>query len=266
MKLFSNSTQAESRKIPRDFPSSESPSGRTAIWKHPFIDESLPGHPGQQRALPTPGETCLYPIGYLVRQEPHSVIQTHFHRVDQFQVFVGGTGQFAKRGVAPYLVHYANAWSAYGPIRSGERGIDYFTLRRHWDTGAGWMPGTRDALLAQKQRQPRNLVFEPFAESAASHALHSEPDGLGAWYQRLLPGECPDVASPASGGGQYWLVLAGSLEGMPHSTGTTGSRASSDAQPGQHALMFLSPDEPDQDWVAGRKGAQLLVMQFPRRA
>jgi len=40
----------------------------------------------------------------------------------------------------------------YGPIRAGDGGIEYLTLRRAWDPGAKYMPAMRDRLVRGRQR------------------------------------------------------------------------------------------------------------------
>lgn len=50
--------------------------------------------------------------------------------------FFGDSGTFGKTAVTTSTVHYVGAWSAYEPICSGARGMDYFTLLNAWDISA----------------------------------------------------------------------------------------------------------------------------------
>src|SRR3954464_12357154 len=72
-----------------------------------------------------PGPEAVYPMAFLVEQPPGSVVQTHFHEANQFQLVVGGSGTLGKHAVQPIAVHYSNAFSAYGPITAGEEGLQY---------------------------------------------------------------------------------------------------------------------------------------------
>src|SRR5271155_4296808 len=93
--LFMTPSEAHQRKVRLEFPSGSS-SEPTRIWKHPFIDRHLSGHPGYsdfradlplqtQSVRVEPGSIDPFPIAYLVQQEPNTVIQAHFHRQNQFQ-------------------------------------------------------------------------------------------------------------------------------------------------------------------------------------
>ena len=83
---------------------------------------------GRDAAVASDGPTC-----YLVEQEPS------FHRANQFQVIVSGRGKLGREPVSALAVHYAGAYTPYGPIVSEADGIDYFTIRDAFDPGARWM-------------------------------------------------------------------------------------------------------------------------------
>ena len=51
------------------------------------------------------------------------MVPQHFHHVDQFQVIVAGGGRLGTHGVEPLAVHYAGAYTAYGPIVAGAQGV-----------------------------------------------------------------------------------------------------------------------------------------------
>ena len=76
------------------------------------------------------------PQALLVEQTPNSVVPPHFHGIDQFQGVVNGSGMLGKHRVAPVCIHYANAYTGYGPINAGDDGIYYFTLRAQSEPGA----------------------------------------------------------------------------------------------------------------------------------
>ncbi|HET6182961.1 MAG TPA: hypothetical protein VFA03_05140 [Acetobacteraceae bacterium] len=199
-------------------------------------------------AEPPPGPGALYPMAFLVEQDPETTVQAHFHQADQFQVIVGGDGTLGTHAVRPYAVHFTAAWSPYGPIRASASGISYLTLRNGWDPGARYMPGARAEL--PRQRRYRETVADA---AAAGTLIPLGADGLGAWRFALGADDTPEAPKPASGFGQFWVVLEGALAHAGESFG-----------PG--SCLFVGPDEPPLPARAGASGADLLVLQFPRRS
>src|SRR5690606_27671827 len=82
--------------------------------------------------LITSGEGDRAPHALVVDQPPEAVIPTHFHAIDQFQVFIAGGGPIGRKPIEPVTVHYTNAHTGYRPIIAGPEGLKYLTLRpRH---------------------------------------------------------------------------------------------------------------------------------------
>src|SRR5688572_4441868 len=77
----------------------------------------------------------LSPTVFLVEQPPNTTLQPHFHRQNQFQLFVGGGGTFGRAPLQPITVHYAGAYTAYGPLVAAGQGIQYFTIRPVCESG-----------------------------------------------------------------------------------------------------------------------------------
>ena len=98
-----------------------------------------------------------YPHAYLVEQDGGSRVRTHFHCVDQWQIFVAGDGVLGRTRVSPVTVQYAGAYTGYGPIEAGDGGLAYLTLRPEYDPGASFLPETKK-LLSESRQQPRRLV------------------------------------------------------------------------------------------------------------
>lgn len=209
-----------------------------------WMTRNDPGAP----PLPEPG--ALYPMAFLVEQPPGSVVQAHYHQADQFQVVVAGGGSLGRHKVRPITVHYTNAHTPYGPIAAGEEGIHYFTLRNGYDPGARYMPASAKELKAVKGRDPWQTTTEPVAPGAegGEALLAPREDGLAAWRHRLAPGAVLRGPDPARGRGQFWLVVEGSLDGMP-----------------PLSLLFLGPEEEALQARAGAEGAEVVVMQYPQR-
>ncbi len=226
---------------------------------------------GQNRNTLKEGEAApsaegLYPIAFLVEKQAGSVVQPHFHQADQFQVVVRGSGRLGRHDIASVAVHYTDAYSAYGPIVAAGEGVAWFTLRNAWDPGARYMPEHRRQLReARARHQHREATCGPLppltdAELAGlrdgSGAAVIEPtgDGLGTWRYTVPAGGTVIGPGPATGGGQFWLVSAGSA--------AVGGGALLPPQ----SCVFIPPDDPAARLVAGPSGADLLCLQFPRQA
>ncbi|MBV9249724.1 MAG: hypothetical protein JO227_10835 [Acetobacteraceae bacterium] len=204
---------------------------------------------------PDPDPDALFPMAFLVEQDPGSVATAHYHQADQFQVVVDGHAMMGIHKADPITVHFAGAYSAYGPIRAGDEGVQYFTLRNRFDPGARFMSdqANRAALRTIHSRTHRETVVgpHPLTEAEGLRTLVPwEPDGLVAWRYTLGSGAPVAGPEPATGGGQYWLVLAGSLFCEVGSMGHL-------------SCAFIRPDEAAFQGITGRDGLDVVVMQFP---
>ena len=206
---------------------------------------------------PDPAADALFPMAFLVEQDPGSTANAHYHQQDQFQLVVGGYGTLGLHDVRPVTVHFTGAHTAYGPIRaSQDEGVWYFTLRNGFDPGARFMtmPENRVALRTVPGRTHRESVAGPLSAPTlpAETLLGPEPDGMAAWRYTLEPGETVDGPNPASGRGQYWVVTSGSmirdLETLP-----------------KLSCAFVFPDDAPFQAKAGVDGLEVVAMQFPLR-
>ena len=202
-----------------------------------------------------PDADALFPMAFLVEQDPGSTANAHYHRQDQFQLVVAGKAIMGTHAVAPVSVHYAGAHTAYGPIRASEdEGVWYFTLRNGFDPGARFMSMSenRVALREVAGRRHREAVAGPLTGDATA-VLGPEQDGMGAWQYRLTPGETVIGPDPATGRGQYWVVVGGTMlkdgETLP-----------------VRSCAFVYPDDEPFAAVAGPEGLEVVAMQFPLRA
>ena len=195
------------------------------------------------------------PQAYLLEHEPGNVIEPHFHTVDQFQLFVAGSGRLGRHEVEPFAVHYTDAYSPYGPIVAGASGVAFMTLRPRRDAGAHYMPGSRDKMI---RRAGRNVTRQPvlnpisvarLADDVETVDLEAEhPDGLAIRLVRLGPAAGTSV--PNGGGGQYLVVASGSL-------------ASDEAAVGPLSCAFVPSIVTASEMRAGPTGAEVLVLRFP---
>lgn len=218
---------------------------------------------GPTERIPGPG--VLHPMAFLVEKEAGAVVKPHFHQADQFQVVMSGGCRLGLHDVAGIAVHYTDAYSAYGPIVAAAEGVAWFTLRNAWDLGARYMPRARAELRAARARhQHRELTAPPLpATDAVGLALleqeirvpvlEPEADGLAGWRYQLPSGAALRGPDPSSGGGQFWLVLAGDLQA-----------AEPEVLP-PRSCLFVAPDADALSATAGAGGVEMLCVQFPAR-
>ena len=195
------------------------------------------------------------PQAYLLEHEAGNVIEPHFHTVDQFQLFVAGAGRLGRHDVAPFEIHYTDAYSPYGPIVAGAAGVAFLTLRPRRDAGAHYMPGARDKMVRRAGRNvTRQAVLDPIAvarlgDDTETVELESEhPDGLAMRLSRLGPSTV--MSLPSGGGGQYLVVASGSLMG-------------DEAALAPLSCAFMPADASATEIHAGPTGAEVLVVRFP---
>ncbi len=158
------------------------------------------------------------PMAYLVEQAAGHTVDPHFHEVQQFQLFVGGSGRIGTHPLEGVCVHYAGPHSPYGPIVAGDAGVQYVTLRPGWDPGAQWMPAAAPALRAIPGRQHVAFTSEPIGHVApaalggasATQVMPSREDGAAAWVLRAGPGQALQAPGDAAVD-RFWYVLAGSV-------------------------------------------------------
>lgn len=219
----------------------------------------------RQPGEPEPDMNALFPVAFLVEKNPGAVVEPHYHEAEQFQVVVAGSGRMGLHKLDGVAVHYTGPYSSYGPIVAAEDGLQWFTLRNGYDHGARYMPAERLGLREGRARhQHREAAVDVpgvlsaaelarLTETTGEEVLALEADGMGAWRYRLPPGAAVSGPAPDTGGGQFWLVLEGSV------TVEAGQSLP------RHSCVFVAPDAAAARPVAGAQGAEILCMQFSRR-
>jgi hypothetical protein len=216
--------------------------------------------------LGKPGDGSIKnePQAFLIDMSANEVIVPHFHEVDQFQVFVAGDGSLgrSKDGATPLSIHYADHHTGYGPINAGPQGYAYFTLRAKSDPGAHYLhkPGYREALKPSAKRHgvadgiplSTEPVLMDLKETKVERLMPElDGDGLGASMIRMGPGLAFTGPDPRATGGQYYLVVNGSLE-------------FGGAQYSKWSTVFLTSEESALTFKSGPKGVEALLLQFSK--
>ncbi len=208
--------------------------------------------PGEQ----DPPRERLFPMAFLVEQDPGTTAHAHYHQQDQFQLVVNGKGTVGLHDAGPVTVHFTGAYTAYGPIKADPQdGIWYLTLRNGFDPGARFMekPENRATLRGIPGRVHRESVAGPLGAPtvATETLLGPDPDGMGSWRYAVGAGEAVTGPDPAGGRGQYWVVTRGA---MVRDGETLGVRS----------LVFVHPEEAPFTATAGAEGVEVVAMQFPK--
>lgn len=219
---------------------------------------------GQRRTkleyLPYQGETSSGPQAFLVTVPPQGVVPPHFHTVDQFQVFFGVPGAAYKgHPLADCVVHYAEAYTTYGPYSAADEQVEFFTLRPDFTDYVGYMPKQRAEKLKRSGRNIHVDVDRSALEDVpAQTALRSEPliaataDGLLAELVHLGPGATWTMPAPTlESAGRYTVIGFGNLV---HRNRNYGPRS----------VIWSGPTSTGCDVVAdAATGCVLLSLQFP---
>jgi hypothetical protein len=203
----------------------------------------------------TRGQTAAGPQVFLVDYpgEPGVAVRPHFHSVDQFQVFWKG-GRVGKHEIGRHLVHYADAYTSYGPIVDDGDGVTYLTVRARPDPGPKYMPESRSQRPAgaggRQFTAYRDTDWLDSAEDGTQWLLGPFDDGLAISVARLRAEEELPPGEPA-GDGTIYLLLDGTLtdpgRGVTH---------------GATTVVTAGPGEATEVLAAG-DGALVLCLGFP---
>ena len=209
------------------------------------------------RASPdTPGA----PSAFLARYDPDAKSCAHFHAVDQFQILVQGKGTLGHHEVAPYYIHFARAYTPYGPLHADkDKGWTFMTLRTRYDAGAQRLPGALEKLKQVTDRRPWQVTTTATFPTAGQGAhVQDVPDivddyGLFTRSLTMAPGTQITAPDPSAGDGQYVIVVKGSLLHDGRECKALG-------------VVFIKPDEQAFRIHAGPQGLEALILNFPRVA
>jgi hypothetical protein len=177
--------------------------------------------PESERETELPGFGRRTPQAFLAQFRPNFKLNVHFHRVDQFQWFIGGGCCLGAHNVTPGTVHYADRYTPYGPLSAGAEGAEFLTLRTTTDTGAHFMPESRTT-LGKELRSPGSI--EPSRRNQTWHLLGCSTTECGQWCDLCYdPDELrvsvadlhqgqPLISTGIRGAGAYLAVVAGQIK------------------------------------------------------
>ena len=201
-------------------------------------------------------DAWLSPTVFLAEQPPHYTLQTHFHRQNQFQLVVEGSATLGRHALGPVTVHYAGAYTGYGPLVAGAEGIKYFTIRPVFDTGLIAATEAREKMVRGPKRHAQVTLGEPWSEQALC-ALSAPEDGfaiaadqgLAVRHVRLPPDHSLALDHVAQSTSLFAFVLSG--------TGLVAGQTL-----GRWESVFATQDE-RLTLVAGPRGAEIAVLHVP---
>lgn len=202
----------------------------------------------------------LGPQGFLTTVT-HRTIGAHCHAVDQFQILFGAPGaRYQRHDIPPVMVHYADAYATYGPLRGEDPPLRFFTLRAREDRTMFHMPSDRAGVPYLAHRQRHMDLDEaspaPAAESGVVgrfELIALEDDGMEAFALVAGPGATLELAPKPGTLGQYVYVAAGTV-------------AYEDESFGELSLGWQGPDDEPGTLRAGPSGCRVVVMRFPSPA
>lgn len=216
---------------------------------------------GKAEWMETGADPLLSPTVSLIEQPPGTTLGAHFHRNNQFQFFVGGGGTIGPAALAPVTIHYAGAYTAYGPLVAGAEGIAYFTIRPVCEAGAYPVETSREHMVRGPKRHATSPPIAPLADAelaALPQATRTDviahaADGLGASVLAVPPGHELDVPWAAGADGMFLMVLQGEVR---HGQGGMGRWES----------LFASTHAEIPRLEAGPAGAQVVCAFVPAKA
>lgn len=199
-------------------------------------------------------DETLSPNMFLVEQPPNAVLRPHFHRQNQFQLFVDGSGTIGRTALRPCTVHYAGAFTGYGPLVAGPEGLKYFTFRPVYEIGLIPAEDREQMVRGPKRHEtvgPLDLAVPGDDARPCDEALLVSHD-LEVRRIRLAPAQSV-VARPAPGSqGAVLFVLQGTV-------------VAADRSLGRWESLFVSADDTWPALSAGPDGAEALLLCVPPR-
>lgn len=202
------------------------------------------------------GAKCS-PQAYLIEQPATIANPTHFHIQNQFQLFTAGEGVIGRSPIKPLLIHYAGAYTGYGPITSGAQTLNYITFRAMRDPGAKFLP---EAAHEFKKGPKRHITYslslmlpeqrENLTRTELDWIHPPEADGLAIGIVRQPPLTTYRITHTSGSIGCFMVVIQGGIR--------CGNRQISVLE-----HVFISSDTSEIEYSCGTESAELLMLHFP---
>jgi hypothetical protein len=195
--------------------------------------------------------------GFHVTMPVDGVGPAHFHDVDQFQVFFGVPGaRYGRDTVPDLLVHYADAFTPYGPFSCGATALKFYTLRAQCTVRTLYMPNDRKLIPPGGKRRnlyaTPDLGIPPHGKSSITALFNPQTDGAMAWLVAAGADAVFRTPQPEGGMGQYCCVVKGAVELVNRTFP-------------EKSLGWMDATDPPVEIRAATWGCAMVVMQFPKR-
>lgn len=188
-------------------------------------------------------------------------VGAHFHRVDQFQLMVGGSARFGGHEIAAGDLHYSDRFQPYGPFKPLESGMTFYTLRPHTADGVFYMPASRSQLAADLAAHRDEA---PRRRNSTLHLRDVPLDRPGDWVEVdqsdagmrvALWTASAGVDAPgtkAEAPGAYLIVIDGEI--------SAGSE-----RYGEGAISWLEAGATADSFTAACDDTRVVLLQYPHR-
>ena len=159
------------------------------------------------------------PTVFLVTAAESSQLASPFHTQNQFQVVMAGSGKLGAHDVRHGSVHYAGAYTGYGPVVVCLQSLSYFTIRAVCnESGANFIDSAREKMVRGPKRHMQGPPLDALpaddlarlTKPCVTHLIFPQPDHLEAcaWY--LPPNSRIEAPVPAPSG-QFQFAISGNM-------------------------------------------------------
>jgi hypothetical protein len=213
--------------------------------------------------METGNDPRFSPTVFLYEQPGDTTLSAHFHHNNQFQIFIEGKGKIGPRTVGPVVVHYAGAYTGYGPLVASPEGLKYFTLRTVHESGAirvadaragkaEWPKGPMRHATSKRIDIATTQILTGLAAARETALIPRAEDGLEVVSIEMPPGVVLPAVEIGAGAGVFIFVLAGAIDGPSYELE-------------QQESLYISSDETFPPLTSGPLGSHLLTLVMPKR-
>ena len=204
-----------------------------------------------------PGDPWV-PQAFVVEQPPRSVAGPHFHKENEFHVVIAGSGAIGRNRMNRFSLHYAKAFTGYGPLAANQDGLSYLTLRAVAEHDGFPLPECRN----QMRPGPRLNIFSDGTQifDDAQRTLRvgqwnetliaRREDGVFAMAMHLPPNGSDSIPPVAAGLAEFRVVVGGSMIVDDRKLPFCG-------------CVFVAGNERVPEVKAGMDGLDVLILQLP---